>query len=178
MKSTGVVRRIDELGRIVLPKEIRKVLKIKAGDNLEIFMNDKDIVLSKYNIFDDKKDLFDMLANSVLGYTKKSFIITDTSRIVADSKYLIDKEVSDDLDTLMFSRNSKIGNKEICICSNVLSSHYCYSSIVSNSDVCGIVVIFDDTITPSYFELCKFISRFISKYLEEWMLWDVLKKLV
>ena len=167
MKSTGVVRRIDELGRIVLPKEIRKVLKIKAGDNLEIFMNDKDIVLSKYNIFDDKKDLFDMLANSVLGYTKKSFIITDTSRIVADSKYLIDKEVSDDLDTLMFSRNSKIGNKEICICSNVLSSHYCYSSIVSNSDVCGIVVIFDDTITPSDFELCKFISRFISKYLEE-----------
>ena len=119
-----------------------------------------------------------MLANSVLGYTKKSFIITDTSRIVAGSKYLIDKEVSDDLDTLMFSRNSKIGNKEICICSNVLSSHYCYSSIVSNSDVCGIVVIFDDTITPSDFELCKFISRFISKYLEEWMLWDVLKKLV
>ena len=178
MKSTGVVRRIDELGRIVLPKEIRKVLKIKAGDNLEIFMNDKDIVLSKYNIFDDKKDLFDMLANSVLGHTKKSFIITDTSRIVAGSKYLIDKEVSDDLDTLMFSRNSKIGNKEICICSNVLSSHYCYSSIVSNSDVCGIVVIFDDTITPSDFELCKFISRFISKYLEEWMLWDVLKKLV
>ena len=167
MKSTGVVRRIDELGRIVLPKEIRKVLKIKAGDNLVIFMNDKDIVLSKYNIFDDKKDLFDMLANSVLGYTKKSFIITDTSRIVAGSKYLIDKEVSDDLDTLMFSRNSKIGNKEICICSNVLSSHYCYSSIVSNSDVCGIVVIFDDTITPSDFELCKFISRFISKYLEE-----------
>ena len=167
MKSTGVVRRIDELGRIVLPKEIRKVLKIKAGDNLEIFMNDKDIVLSKYNIFDDKKDLFDMLANSVLGYTKKSFIITDTSRIVAGSKYLIDKEVSDDLDTLMFSRNSKIGNKEICICSNVLSSHYCYSSIVSNSDVCGIVVIFGDTITPSDFELCKFISRFISKYLEE-----------
>ena len=167
MKSTGVVRRIDELGRIVLPKEIRKVLKIKAGDNLEIFMNDKDIVLSKYNIFDDKKDLFDMLANSVLGYTKKSFIITDTSRIVAGSKYLIDKGLSDDLDTLMFSRNSKIGNKEICICSNVLSSHYCYSSIVSNSDVCGIVVIFDDTITPSDFELCKFISRFISKYLEE-----------
>ena len=129
MKSTGVVRRIDELGRIVLPKEIRKVLKIKAGDNLEIFMNDKDIVLSKYNIFDDKKDLFDMLANSVLGYTKKSFIITDTSRIVAGSKYLIDKEVSDDLDTLMFSRNSKIGNKEICICSNVLSSHYCHNPV-------------------------------------------------
>ena len=51
MKETGVIRRIDELGRIVLPKEMRKILKIKAGDNLEIFMNDGDIVLSKYNIF-------------------------------------------------------------------------------------------------------------------------------
>lgn len=167
MKSTGVVRRIDELGRIVLPKEIRKVLKIKPGDNLEIFLNDRDIVLSKYNIFDDKKDLFDMLSNCVLGYTKKSFIITDTSHIVAGSKYLLDKDISDDLDALMFSRCSKIGNKEICISSNVLSSNYCYSSIVSNSDVCGIVVIFDDVITSSDFELCKFVSRFISKYLEE-----------
>ena len=55
MKSTGVVRRIDELGRIVLPKEMRKMLKIKSGDNLEIFMSDGDIVLSKYKIFDDKK---------------------------------------------------------------------------------------------------------------------------
>lgn len=167
MKSTGVVRRIDELGRIVLPKEIRKVLKIKAGDNLEIFMNDRDIVLSKYNIFDDKKDLFDMLANCVLGYVKKSFIITDTSKIIAGSKYLIDKEISDDLDALMFSRSSKIGNKEICICSNILSNHYCYSSIISNSDVCGIVVIYDDNISQSDFEICKFISKFISRYLEE-----------
>ena len=167
MKSTGVVRRIDELGRIVLPKEMRKILKIKAGDNLEIFMNDGDIVLSKYNIFDDKKDLFDMLANSALGYTKKSVVITDTSRIIAGCKYLIDKDISEDLDTLMFSRTSKIGKKEICICSNVLTKHYCYSSIVSNSDVCGIVLIFDDDISNSDFELCKFISKFISKYLED-----------
>ena len=67
----------------------------------------------------------------------------------------------------MFSRTSKIGNKEICICSNVFSNHYCYSSIISNSDVCGIVVIFDDDITNNDFELCKFVSKFISKYLEE-----------
>ncbi len=167
MKSTGVVRRIDELGRIVLPKEIRKNLKIKSGDSLEIFMNDKDIVLSKFNLFDDKKDLFDMLANCMLGYTRKSFIITDTSRIVAGNKYLIDKEISEDLDTLMFSRTSKISSKKICICSNITTNHYCYSSIISNSDVCGIVVIFDDEVTNNDFELCKFVSKFIAKYIEE-----------
>ena len=41
MKATGVVRRIDELGRIVIPKEIRKTLRIKEGENLEIFIDDK-----------------------------------------------------------------------------------------------------------------------------------------
>ena len=49
MKSTGVVRRIDELGRIVIPKEIRKNMRIKSGDNLEIFLEGDNILLRKYS---------------------------------------------------------------------------------------------------------------------------------
>ena len=49
MKSTGVIRRIDDLGRIVIPKEIRKNLRIKDGDNLEIFISSEDLVLKKYS---------------------------------------------------------------------------------------------------------------------------------
>ena len=50
MKATGVVRRIDDLGRIVIPKEIRKTLRIKEGDPLEIFTEkDGDIILKKYS---------------------------------------------------------------------------------------------------------------------------------
>ena len=50
MKATGVVRRIDELGRIVIPKEIRKTLRIKEGENLEIFMDESEnIILKKYS---------------------------------------------------------------------------------------------------------------------------------
>ena len=45
MKTTGVIRRIDELGRVVIPKEIRKNLRIKNGETLEIFVEDNDIVL-------------------------------------------------------------------------------------------------------------------------------------
>ena len=47
MKSTGVVRRIDELGRIVIPKEIRKTLRIKEGENLEVYIEDETIILKK-----------------------------------------------------------------------------------------------------------------------------------
>ena len=49
MKSTGIVRKVDELGRIVLPMEIRKTMGIKEKDPIEIFIDDERIILSKYN---------------------------------------------------------------------------------------------------------------------------------
>lgn len=48
MKSTGIVRRVDELGRIVLPKELRKTLNIEPNSSMEIFTDDKAVVLRKY----------------------------------------------------------------------------------------------------------------------------------
>ena len=47
MKATGVIRRIDDLGRVVIPKEIRKNLRIKEGDNLEIFVQNEEVILKK-----------------------------------------------------------------------------------------------------------------------------------
>lgn len=48
MKSTGIVRKVDELGRIVIPKELRKVMSIKEGDPLEIYTEGENIILKKY----------------------------------------------------------------------------------------------------------------------------------
>lgn len=48
MKSTGIVRRIDDLGRVVLPKELRRTLGVSEGDGLEIFVHEKSIILRKY----------------------------------------------------------------------------------------------------------------------------------
>ena len=57
MKSTGVVRRIDDLGRIVLPKEIRKTLRIREGESLEIYTNGEEIVLKKFTSSSDLKEI-------------------------------------------------------------------------------------------------------------------------
>ena len=55
MKATGIVRRIDDLGRIVIPREIRKTMKIKEGDPLEIFVtNDGEVIFKKYNYADEQ----------------------------------------------------------------------------------------------------------------------------
>ena len=51
MKATGVVRRIDDLGRVVIPKEIRRTMRIREGDSLEIFVNQSgEVVLKKYSL--------------------------------------------------------------------------------------------------------------------------------
>lgn len=63
MKCTGIVRRIDELGRVVIPKEIRRTMKIKEDDPLEIFLDNGGIVLKKYNI-----DITEQWHNSCIAY--------------------------------------------------------------------------------------------------------------
>ena len=57
MKQTGVVRKIDELGRIVLPKEIRRNLGIKDGESLEIFVDEKGVYLQKYSKISNLKEI-------------------------------------------------------------------------------------------------------------------------
>jgi stage V sporulation protein T len=65
MKSTGIVRRIDDLGRVVIPKEIRQTLRIKEGDALELWLDGNTICFKKYNVIapfeDNLKAIVDML---------------------------------------------------------------------------------------------------------------------
>lgn len=57
MRETGIIRRIDDLGRVVIPREIRKQFLIKEGDQLEIFVNKDEIILKKYDVSIGMKEL-------------------------------------------------------------------------------------------------------------------------
>ena len=61
MKATGIVRRMDELGRVVIPREIREMLHIKEGDPMEIFTEDDKIVFRKYDTSDGRNEAVDVL---------------------------------------------------------------------------------------------------------------------
>ena len=109
MKATGIVRRIDELGRVVIPKEIRRTLRIREGDPLEIFTDhDGEVVLKKYSpigaIAAIARDYTDSLSRS-LGHTA---VICDRDMVVcvsgASRKDLVEKPVSAELERLMFQR--------------------------------------------------------------------------
>jgi len=67
MKATGIVRKMDELGRVVVPKEIRRTLGIEEGDSLEIFVNGNQVILQKYQPETEKEDVITKLYKMAKG---------------------------------------------------------------------------------------------------------------
>ncbi len=106
MKATGVVRRIDDLGRVVIPKEIRKTLRIKEGEPLEIF-TDKDgsILLRKYSPIGELTEFATEYAETLAKTTGHMAFITDKDTVIAVSggskKEYLEQNVSDELEQLM-----------------------------------------------------------------------------
>ena len=118
MKATGIVRRIDDLGRVVIPKEIRRTLRIREGDPLEIFVDrDGEVILKKYSPISELGDfakeyaeaLFDSLGNPVL--------ICDRDTVIAmaggSKKDYLNKNISELVEKTMEERNSVLSLKRV-----------------------------------------------------------------
>ena len=106
MKATGVVRRIDDLGRVVIPKEIRKTLRIKEGAPLEIFTDKEgEIILKKYSPIGELTEFASGYAETLSKTTGHIAFITDKDTIIAVSggpkKEYLEQDVSDELEQLM-----------------------------------------------------------------------------
>ncbi|MBR6640735.1 MAG: AbrB/MazE/SpoVT family DNA-binding domain-containing protein, partial [Clostridia bacterium] len=118
MKSTGMIRKIDDLGRIVIPKEIRKTLKIREGDSLEIYIEGNRILLNRYAPLGDFIEDIVALSESVSNNTDSNICITDTKQVVIATGYLekeylykdISKELLEKMDERILWQN-KGGNK-------------------------------------------------------------------
>lgn len=106
MKATGVVRRIDDLGRIVIPKEIRKTLRIREGDPLEIFTDKEgEIILKKYSPIGELNEFASQYAETLAKTTGHIACISDKDTIIAVSgapkKEYLEKSVSSEVEKLM-----------------------------------------------------------------------------
>lgn len=177
MKATGVVRRIDELGRIVIPKEIRKTLRIKEGESLEIYIdNNENILLKKYSSMNKLSDFAQAFTDSIHSEMKHNVIITDTDSVIAASgelkKNYLNKNISDKLLKSISKRESILEKqkKEIEIIEGVTEiGTYAFHTIVSNGDAIGLVLVFSkgDEITEEEMQIVNITSQILAKYLEE-----------
>ena len=174
MKATGVVRRIDDLGRIVIPKEIRRNLRIRDGESLEIFVDGNSIVLKKFSIMRNVDEYASNLVDSLYSLIKKSVVITDGDSVIACSnniKELLNKPISDRMSSCIKRRESIIEkyNKDLVITDDYsVDSKYVINSIIANGDVVGLVIIFDkDEIGDDDMLIVSFASKILSKSIEE-----------
>ena len=106
MKATGVVRRIDDLGRVVIPKEIRKTLRIKEGDPLEIFTDrEGQIILKKYSPIGELSEFAAGYAETLAKTTGHIACITDKDTVIAVSgapkKEFLEQSISRDLEKIL-----------------------------------------------------------------------------
>lgn len=112
MQETGIVRRIDELGRVVIPKEMRKTLRIKEGDPLEIYTDKENLVFRKYSPISTINDFAKIVADGIEELTEKVCMITDNDAILYLSngkmKDVIGKNITDQLVGVLNDRKSVV----------------------------------------------------------------------
>lgn len=154
MKATGIVRRIDELGRVVIPKEIRKTLRIREGDPLEIFTDrDGQIILKKYSPIGELSDFASQIAESVQSTIGHITCITDRDSIVSviggSKKDYLAKQLSKDLEKIITEKSAIILSPELEKPISIIENdpQHSYTSqivapIVSEGDPIGSVVLF------------------------------------
>ena len=179
MKATGIVRRVDDLGRIVIPKEIRRTLKIREGDPVEIYTEKYGgVIFRKYSPMGDLQDFAAQICDSIGANTGRIAAVADRDSIIALSgapkRELMDKPNSQELDKLMESRkNYRYTPGESLLRATESSDNYhlgVAAPILSQGDLMGCVLLLmgENTEAPGEADqkLAQTVAGFLGKQME------------
>ena len=173
MKETGVVRRIDELGRIVIPKEIRKNLKIREGDPVEIFVSQgENIVLKKYSLLNGYENEFEKIALVIASKLNTTVLITDNDKVIASAGPLKDEYMGKDLShrvrsVLQERRPSQTSVTNITSKEMYQGNAYILPLIVEGDLFGGVIILLNDIdFNESYKVVMEVMGNYIVKRLE------------
>ena len=178
MRATGIVRRIDSLGRIVIPKEIRRTMQIREGDSLEIYVDPAgDIILKKYSTIDELGQNAENYVNQLYKITGDTVIIADREKVVAVSKNIskidvVGKRVSVEFDRLMQKRTMYMASKESVLypIQNVSFKGLVCAPIIAYGDLIGSIILVDEKGTlPTEIQinLVQFVANMFGEQVSE-----------
>ncbi len=147
MKATGIVRRIDDLGRVVIPKEIRRTMRIREGDPLEIYTDrEGEVIFKKYSPIGELSAFAMQYAEALWKTCGVAVIICDRDAVIAcagvPKKEYYEKKISDKLEEVMSGRNMYVAvDGEEAYALSDTSSHYigCAMPIINEGDIIGCV---------------------------------------
>ena len=179
MKATGIVRRIDDLGRVVIPKEIRRTMRIREGDPLEIFTdNDGEVIFKKYSPIGELGNFASACADVLYKTAGFPVLVCDRDHVVAaagvSKKEILERRISTSLEDMIENRRSYSagsGEKKLQPVEGV--DHYCLaqSPIIAAGDVCGSILFLsngsNDDAKEVEVKLIQAAAAFLGRQMEE-----------
>ena len=179
MKATGIVRRVDDLGRIVIPKEIRRTLRIREGDPLEIYTEkDGGVIFRKYSPMGDLQEFAAQMCESIGAATGHIAAVADRDSIIAlhgaPKRDLLDKPNSPELEKLMEQRKNylfKAGDTPIFAADGEDKYQLgVISPILSQGDLMGCVMLLmgeeGESMQEADQQLAQTMAGFLGKQME------------
>ncbi|MGM9522577.1 MAG: stage V sporulation T C-terminal domain-containing protein [Oscillospiraceae bacterium] len=178
MKATGIVRRIDDLGRVVIPKEIRRTMRIRDGDPLEIYTEkDGEVIFKKYSPMGELSDFAVQMCDTLSKTTGVPAAITDRDSVIAvcgvSKRELSGKQISGELESVMEGRqvyHRAAGERGIMISDSAEKYLVTVAApIISEGDVMGCVLFFtegDGTVGEVEYKLAQTVAGFLGKQME------------
>lgn len=181
MKATGIVRRIDDLGRVVIPKEIRRTMRIREGDPLEIFTErDGEVIFKKYSPIGELGEFAAGYAETLAKTSGLPVVITDKDSVIAVSgapkKELVEKRISEDVEKMIEKKVIFViesGDKGGVPVVDGSEKYFAgvVAPIVSEGDTIGSVMMVSDKENMPVGEvekkLCQSAAGFLGKHMED-----------
>ena len=179
MKATGIVRRIDDLGRVVIPKEIRRTMRIREGDPLEIYTDaEGEVIFKKYSPIGELSEFAAQYADVLVKATDIPVIICDRDHCIAaagiSKKEVLERRVTADLEDVAESRRHYMRSgegKDIIPLEGVAYTASVICPIISAGDVCGSVIFVapdeDFTADDNDLKMAQIAAGFLGKQMED-----------
>ena len=178
MKATGIVRRIDDLGRVVIPKEIRRTMRIREGDPLEIFTDkDGELIFKKYSPIGELTDFAAQICDSLRKTSDGTVAVCDRDTVIAVAggarRELLDKPISPQLAEIMEGRSTYRPSGGSSIPVSPADEAYCLSvavPVLTEGDVMGCVMFLSPPGSPPAteveYKLAQTAALFLGKQME------------
>lgn len=179
MKATGIVRRIDDLGRVVIPKEIRRTMRIREGDPLEIYTDkDGEVIFKKYSLMGGLSDFATQMCETLNKTTGHIAVITDRDACIAVSgapkRDLLDKRLGERLEGILEGRKIyqyQPGDSPMAISDDGGKFFVsCAAPILAEGDVLGCVLFAAEEgelqASETDYKLLQTMSGFLGRHME------------
>ena len=179
MKATGIVRRIDDLGRVVIPKEIRRTMRIREGDPLEIYTSrDGEVIFKKYSLMGGLDDFAMQFCETLSKSTGAVVAVTDRDSIIAvaggGKRELLGKSISPELERIMEDRKifqQTPGERTVFVTDAGERFRATVAApIISEGDALGLVLfVAEDETTATgetEYKLAQTIAAFLGRHME------------